>query len=160
MVAVVTCMDQRLRPERSLGIPSGNAYVVRNAGGRVTDDALRSLVVAWSQLDVREFVVIQHTDCEMTRLTDQQLGEDVAAQLAVTASTVDFATINDLRASVRADVHRVRSSPYVPGEIPVSGFVCNTDTGELEVVDADPLSRFPSRVATPATTVIRPPVPR
>src|SRR5260370_41784417 len=76
-VAVVTCMDHQLRPERSLGIPSGRAHLVRNAGGRVTEDALRSLVLAWSQLDVTEIVVIHHTGCGIASVTDQKIRGDL-----------------------------------------------------------------------------------
>ena len=159
LVAVVTCMDHRLRPERSLGIPSGRAYVVRNAGGRVTDDALRSLVLAWSQLGASEMVVIQHTSCGMASVTDQQVRDHIEEQLGVDASTVNFYPITDLRSSVRADVRRVRDSPFIPGEIPVSGFICDTDTGQLDVVDADPLSRIPSGLTAPAGVAGRNPAP-
>jgi carbonic anhydrase len=159
-IAVVTCMDHRLRPERSLGIPRGSAYIVRNAGGRVTDDALRSLVVAWTQLEVNEFVVIQHTGCELATVTDEQVRHDVEEQLEVTPSAIGFLPIADLRSCVHGDVKRIRDSPFIPGELPVSGLIYDTATGRLEVVDADALSRIPSRLAAPPPGVTAGPVLR
>ena len=145
-VAVVTCMDHRLRPERTLGVPVASVCMIRNAGGRVTDDALRSLVVASSTLDVNEIVVMQHTECATASVTNEQIAKDIEAQLEVEVRAADFLPIADLRSSVKADVKRVRDSRFIPGEIPVTGVICTTGTGQLEIVDADPLSRIAPQV--------------
>ena len=145
-LAVVTCMDHRLRPERTLGVPAASVCMIRNAGGRVSDDALRSLVVASSTLDVNEIVVMQHTDCAVASVTNEQIAKDIEAQLEVEVRAAEFLPIADLRSSVKADVKRVRDSRFIPGEIPVTGVICTTGTGQLEIVDADPLSRITPRV--------------
>jgi carbonic anhydrase len=159
-LAVVTCMDHRLRPERTLGVPAASVCVIRNAGGRVTDDALRSLVVASSTLDVTEIVVMQHTDCAMASVTNEQIAKDIEAQLEVTVGAADFLPIADLRSSVHADVKRVRESRFIPGEIPVTGVICTTGTGELEIVDADPLSRIARPVEGDPSAADHPPSER
>jgi carbonic anhydrase len=146
-LAIVTCMDHRLRPEQTLGIPTASACMIRNAGGRVTDDALRSLVIASSTLDVNEIVVMQHTDCAVANLTNEQVAKHIEEQLEIEVRAAEFLPIADLRSSVQADVKRVRESPFIPGEIPVTGLICTTETGQLEVIDADPLSRLAPRVA-------------
>jgi carbonic anhydrase len=145
-LAVVTCMDHRLRPEPTLGVPAASVCMVRNAGGRVTDDALRSLVVASSTLDVNEIIVMQHTECALANVTNEQIAKDIEEQLEVEVRAAEFLPIADLRSSVQADVKRVRDSPFIPGEIPVTGIICTTGTGQLEIVDADPLSRIAPRV--------------
>lgn len=145
-LAVVTCMDHRLRPEPTLGVPAASVCMIRNAGGRVTDDALRSLVIASSTLDVNEIVVMQHTECALANVTNEQIAKDIKDQLEVEVRAAEFLPIADLRSSVQTDVKRVRDSPFIPGEIPVTGIICTTGTGQLEIVDADPLSRIAPRV--------------
>lgn len=145
-LAVVTCMDHRLRPEPTLGVPAASVCMIRNAGGRVTDDALRSLVIASSILDVNEIVVMQHTECALANVTNEQIAKDIKDQLEVEVRAAEFLPIADLRSSVQTDVKRVRDSPFIPGEIPVTGIICTTGTGQLEIVDADPLSRIAPRV--------------
>jgi carbonic anhydrase len=120
--------------------------MIRNAGGRVSGDALRSLVVASSTLDVDEIIVMQHTECAVANITNEQIAKDIEAQLKVEVRAAEFLPIADLRSSVEGDVKRVRDSPFIPGEIPVTGVICTTGTGQLEIVDADPLSRITPRV--------------
>jgi carbonic anhydrase len=154
---VLSCMDPRLQPERSLGLSVGDAYVLRNAGGRVSDDTLRSLMVALSELGAREVVVIHHTDCALNRLTNQQLRTAVQNDAGADVSTVDFLPITDLAASVREDVRRISTSPRTPGDVAVVGFVCDTNLGTLQLVVGSPLSQLPmaqtsTAGASPRTT--------
>lgn len=141
-------MDHRLRPEDTLGVAAGSACVIRNAGGRVTGDALRSLVVASTTLNVDEIVVMQHTECGAASITNDGVARTIQEQLGVDVGTVDFLAIDDSRSSIEADVHRVRDSPFIPGDIPVTGVLCTTTTGHAAVVDADPLSRVAPRLGT------------
>jgi carbonic anhydrase len=159
-LAVVTCMDHRLRPERALGVPAASVCMIRNAGGRVTDDALRSLVVASSTLHVNEIVVMQHTECAMASVTNEQIAKDIQAQLQFEVRAADFLPIADLRSSVQADVKRVRDSRFIPGDVPVTGVICTTGTGQLEVVDADPLSRIAPHLEGDPSAADRPPSER
>ncbi len=151
-LAIVTCMDHRLRPERSLGVGIGDAHVIRNAGGRASDDALRSLIIARSLLGVNEIVVIHHTGCRMMTFTDEQLRDDLNQELGVDVSAIEFLSFTDASGSVRADVERIRESPLIPDYIAVSGFVCNTENGHLEQIVADPLSDIPQARPRPATS--------
>jgi carbonic anhydrase len=147
-LAIVTCLDNRLRPEPSLGMAVGEAHVIRNAGGRASEDVMRSLVIAWNVLGVDDVVVLHHSDCRMTTLTDDQLRQDLAGQWSIDASAVEFLTFTDAHASVRVDVERIRESPLVPDSVAVSGCVYDGETGRIEVVVADPVSRIPM-FATP-----------
>jgi carbonic anhydrase len=143
LLTILTCMDTRLRPEGSLGMSVGEAHVIRNAGGRASDDAVRSLVIAWKELGVDEVVIVHHSECRMTTFTDEELRQDLAGQWSINASAVDFLAFTDPHDSVRVDVERIRESPLVPDFVAVSGCVSHTDTGRLEVVVADPVSRIP-----------------
>ncbi len=138
-LAVVACMDARLTIESMLGLETGDAHIIRNAGGIVTEDALRSLIISHHLLGTREFAVINHTDCGMLTFTDEQLRQRLE-QESGTASTVPaaFHTFTDLRANVRNQIARIRSHPWVPDEIPVRGFVYDVKTGRLEEVVARP----------------------
>lgn len=133
--------------------------MVRNAGGRVTEDVLRSLVVAWSLLGVDECVVMQHNDCRMSTFTDADLHRELAEQWSIDASSVEFLTFTDPRRCVRDDVDRIRESPLVPDYIAVSGCVYDTNSERVEVVVADPMSRIPL-LRTEAAPETRRPVAR
>jgi carbonic anhydrase len=136
-VAIVTCMDARLHPEKFLGLDVGDAHVIRNAGGRVSEDALRSLVISEQLLGTTEIVVIHHTDCGMLTFTNEQLAAKVQQELGVDVSGRDFLPFSDLEQSVRDDVEIVRSSPLIPSDIPVSGAIYDVRTGKVhEVVRA------------------------
>ncbi len=133
-VAVVTCMDARLHPERFLGLDIGDAHVIRNAGGRASDDAIRSLVISSRLLGTREFVVIHHTDCGMLTFTNQDLRDKMRDEFGADASDVDFLPFSDLDDSVREDVQRIRESPLISDDIAVSGYVYDVNTGRLRQV--------------------------
>src|SRR3990172_12079716 len=103
-VAVLTCMDARLDPAKSLGLQEGDAHVIRNAGGRASEDAIRSLVISYKLLGTREFLVIHHEDCGMLTFTNDQLRQQLHRDLGANASDVDFLPFRDLYESVRQDV--------------------------------------------------------
>ena len=153
--AILTCMDARLDPAKYAGLAEGDAHVIRNAGGRASDDAIRSLVISYKLLGTREWFVIHHTDCGMQYFTDEII-RDLLAQSLETATVdekgwhdvgqgpgsdeakfISFLTIKDLAASVVEDVQRIRQHPLVPGTIPVYGYIYDVKSGKLlEVSEA------------------------
>lgn len=153
--AILTCMDARLDPAKYAGLAEGDAHVIRNAGGRASDDAIRSLVISYKLLGTREWFVIHHTNCGMELFTDDIMRDLLASSLKVatfdgkvwhdtgagTGSTegqfVDWLTIEKQSISVVADVKRIRNHPLVPGDIPIYGYVYDVATGRLvEVPEA------------------------
>jgi carbonic anhydrase len=137
-LAVLTCMDARLDPARFLGLDLGDAHVVRNAGGRASDDAIRSLIISTWLLGTREVVVIHHTDCGMLTFRDQDLRARLERETGADASHLEFLPFPDLDQSVRDDVARVRSEKFLPPAVTVSGHVYDVGTGELREVVAAP----------------------
>jgi carbonic anhydrase len=156
--AILTCMDARLDPAKYAGLAEGDAHVIRNAGGRASDDAIRSLVISHKLLGTREWFVVHHTDCGMQLFT----GEIISGLLADNLETAEFDgktwsnpkrgggsvaghylhwhTFKDNAKSVTEDVLRIRHHPLVPGHIPIYGFIYDVKTGQLdEVSDATPL---------------------
>ena len=133
-VAVVTCMDARLHPEQFLGLEVGDAHVIRNAGGRVSDDAIRSLVISERLLGTNEVVVIHHTDCGMMTFSNEDLAAKIKDDLGVDATGWDFLPFPDLEQSVRDDVEKLRNSDLIPDDITVSGAIYDVHTGELREV--------------------------
>ena len=134
-VAVLVCMDARIDPAKALGLAEGDAHVIRNAGGRASDDALRSLAISHELLGTREVVVVHHTDCGMLTFTNDQIRQRLRDRLGADASGIDFLPFGDLDQSVRDDVATIRSSPLVPDEVAVSGFVYDVRSGRLRRVD-------------------------
>ena len=126
-LAVVTCMDARLDPAQFLGLDLGDAHVIRNAGGLVSDDALRSLVISHHLLGTREAVVIAHTGCGMLTFTNDDLRE----RLGPEAESVDFLPFGDLEGSVRASIRKIEESPLLPDSFRATGFVYEVETGRL-----------------------------
>ena len=135
-IAVVTCMDARIDPARALGLEIGDAHVIRNAGGRVSDDAIRSLIISITMLGTREVVVIQHTDCGMQTFTNDDMHARLADERGADASHIDFLPFPDVEASVREDVERLRSGPHIGAGITLSGYVYDVATGALTEVVA------------------------
>jgi carbonic anhydrase len=131
--AVVTCMDARLDPVRFLGLGVGEAHVIRNAGGLVTDDALRSLVISHWLFETTEAFVIGHTDCGMLTFTNDQLHAKIREEAGVESPEIDFLPFEDLEQCVAAGVERVRESPLLP-EVRAAGFVYDVLTGRLREV--------------------------
>lgn len=133
-VAVVTCMDARLHPEQFLGLQLGDAHVIRNAGGRVSEDAIRSLVISERLLGTEEIVVVHHTECGMMTFQNEDLAAKIKEDLGVDASGRDFLTFSSLEESLREDVEKVRASDLIPDDISVYGAVYDVKTGELREV--------------------------
>jgi carbonic anhydrase len=165
--AILTCMDARLDPAHFAGLVEGDAHVIRNAGGRASDDAIRSLVISYKLLGTKEWFVVHHTNCGMETFTDEimrgLLGKSLETA-TVDASGwhdvgrgpgsqegayVDWLTIADQVGSVTADVQRIRSHPLVPSDIPIYGYIYDVKTGRLvEVPEATKVGKatnLPSR---------------
>jgi carbonic anhydrase len=132
-VAIVTCMDARLHPEKFLGLDIGDAHVVRNAGGRA-QDAIRSLVISERLLGTTEVVVIHHTDCGMLTFSNDELAAKVRDDLGADASSWDFLPFSDLEQSVRDDVEILRDSELIPDNIAIAGAIYDVNTGRLREV--------------------------
>lgn len=152
--AVLTCMDARIMPAEALGYDLGDVHVIRNAGGRASEDAIRSLVISYKLLGTKEFFIIHHTDCGMA-LFDQPTMERLLASSLKTASPgpdgwtdpggddgsekgkeVDWLTFKDAADAVIEDVKTVRAHPLVPASIPIYGFMYDVDTGRLHEIEA------------------------
>ena len=153
--AILTCMDARLDPAKYAGLAEGDAHVIRNAGGRASDDAIRSLVISHKLLGTREWFVVHHTDCGMETFTNDVMADLLSSSLET--ATVDqsgwhdigkgpgspegryinWLTIADNARSVVEDVRRIKAHPLVPGYIPVYGYIYDCKTGRLvEVPEA------------------------
>lgn len=132
-VAVVVCMDARLSPYAMLGVDEGDAHVIRNAGGIVTDDTLRSLAASQHLLGTRSVMVIQHTDCGLSHTTDEAFEEQLRTQ-TLTHPGWTLGSFVDLEASIRRSVALVRSCPFLVHRDDVRGFAFDVETGELREV--------------------------
>lgn len=130
-VAVLTCMDARMHPGQFLGLEVGDAHVISNAGGRASDDAIRSLAISQRLLGTKEIVVIHHTDCGMMTFTNEQFAAKIKKDLDVDASAHDFLPFNDLEQSVHDDLAILRSSPLIPADIPIAGAIYDVHSGRL-----------------------------
>lgn len=139
-LAVVTCMDARIVPSQQFGLEAGDAHVIRNAGGRARD-ALRSLVISERLLGTNEIAVIHHTDCGMLTFTNPDLHAKVKQELGADASNIDFLPFADLEESVREDVAFLLSSPLIPGDVTIRGFVYDVRTGKLNEVGFEAASK-------------------
>ncbi|HYU92854.1 MAG TPA: carbonic anhydrase [Actinomycetota bacterium] len=133
-LVVLTCMDARLQPEVFLGMEIGDAHVIRNAGGRASDDALRSLIISSRLLGTQEYAVIHHTDCGMLTFSNDDLRRKLAADTGRDASHMDFLPFSDVEDSIREDVRRIRDNPFIPPAVEVSGWVYDVKTGKLQEV--------------------------
>lgn len=133
-VAIVTCMDSRLHVAQALGLALGDAHILRNAGGRVTDDMIRSLVISQQQLGTREIVVLHHTDCGAQTFTNPEFHEQLQRDLRVDVSDKDFLPFTDIEESVREDMQLLKDSPLIPEEVIINGAVYDVDTGRMTEV--------------------------
>ena len=150
--AILTCMDARLDPAKYAGLSEGDAHVIRNAGGRASDDAIRSLVISYKLLGTKEWFVIHHSNCGMEFFTDEVMRGLLASSLetaelgpdgfrdvgtgpgSAEASYIDWLTITDNAQSVVDDVTRIRNHPLVPATIPVYGYIYDVATGRLNEI--------------------------
>jgi carbonic anhydrase len=158
--AILTCMDARIDPAKLAGLSEGDAHVIRNAGGRASDDALRSLVISHKLLGTNEWFVIHHTNCGMELFTDEVIRGLLASSLDTAELSsggwkdvgtskgsrqgdfIDWLTIRDQAESVTTDVERIRNHPLVPREVPIHGYIYNVESGGLiEVPSATEVGR-------------------
>ena len=133
--AVMTCMDARIDPAKALGLEEGDAHVIRNAGGLVTDDALRSLVISNTLLGTEEVLVIAHTDCGMLTFSNDDIRGKLEEERGADAGDIDFLPFKDVEESVRGSVEQVRSSALLPEGLPVSGWVYDVRSGRIDKVE-------------------------
>lgn len=138
-LAALVCMDARLDPLPLLGLRLGDAHVIRNAGGRVTEDAIRSLAISERLLGTDAIAVVHHTDCGMLTFSNEAIREKIKGDLgdaATQAATqLDFLPFADLSQSVKDDVAAIKASPLIPKDIPVYGFIYDVHTGKLAQVE-------------------------
>jgi carbonic anhydrase len=130
-VAVLTCMDARMHLNEILGLEVGDAHIIRNAGGRATDDAIRSLIISIWLLGVDEIMVIHHTRCGLHSRGNAEIRQLLREQTGHDPSGIDFLAFSDLEQSVRQDVRRLKESPFISWQITIRGFIYDVKTGEL-----------------------------
>ena len=151
--SILTCMDARLDPAQFAGLSEGDAHVIRNAGGRASDDAIRSLVISYKLLGTKEWFVIHHTDCGMEAFTgdiissllkkslktatldDTGWHDDAPGPGSTEGAAIDWLTISDRTQSVKDDVMRIKQHPLVPPDMPVYGYLYDCKTGKLQEVE-------------------------
>jgi carbonic anhydrase len=132
-VAVVACMDARLDVHKMLGLEEGDAHVIRNAGGVITDDEIRSLAISQRLLGTREIVLIHHTDCGMLTFSDDELKRQIQEDVGIKPH-FSMESFSDLDEDVRQSIARIKASPFVPNKDSVRGFVYEVETGRLREV--------------------------
>lgn len=134
-LAVVACMDARLMVDQVLGLKTGDAHIIRNAGGIVTEDALRSLILSHHLLGTQEFMIVNHTDCGMLTFKDEELrGKLQQLTGTATVTPAHFHAFGDLEENVRQQIQKVTSHPWIPKQISVRGFIYDVKTGRLKEV--------------------------
>ncbi|HUG44190.1 MAG TPA: carbonic anhydrase [Acidobacteriota bacterium] len=134
-LAVVACMDARLMVDQALGLKAGDAHIIRNAGGIVTEDVLRSLILSHHLLGIEEVMVVNHTDCGMLTFQDEELRDRLREATGADSETPErFHAFSDLQENVRRQIQQVKSHPWIPNRIPVRGFVYEVQTGRLREV--------------------------
>lgn len=159
---VLTCMDARLDPAKFAGLSEGDAHVIRNAGGRASDDALRSLVISYKLLGTKEFFVVHHTNCGMEFFTNESIRSLLANSLETAALTpegfkdvgtapgsragefIEFLTISNQSQAVVDDVARIRAHPLIPRSIPIYGYIYDVKTGKLNEIPEATKAGLPS----------------
>ena len=134
-LAIVTCMDSRISPLAVVGMQAGDAKILRNAGARVTDDVLRTLVLASYLLGVNRVLVMPHTDCRMARDDEATIHATIEEQFGVDTRSLEFQTVSDQRAALEIDVNRIRQYPLLQRGVSVAGAIYNVSTGKLEPID-------------------------
>jgi len=134
-LAIVTCMDSRISPLGVVGMHAGDAKILRNAGARVTEDVLRTLVLATYLLGVDRILIMPHTDCRMAQSEEADIHATIAKQYGVDTRSLEFRTVSNQRDALITDVTRVRSYPLLRNGVTVGGAIYNVSTGALEPVD-------------------------
>ncbi len=137
-LAVLTCIDSRIDPLAMLGLEPGDAKIIRNAGARVTDDALRSIVLAVNLLGVNRVCVVQHTSCAMVGTTDEELRSRIGGERGADASGWSFLAMSDQRRTLQGDIEAIEACELLPSDLVVGGFLYDVHTGELAPVAREP----------------------
>ena len=135
-LAVVTCMDSRIEPLGVLGMSAGDAKILRNAGARVTDDVLRTLILATHLLGVRRVLVMPHTNCKMASGEEADVHQAILEESGVDTRSIEIRTVVDQRSALITDIVRIRAFPYLPDDLVVGGAVLHVEDGRLEPVEA------------------------
>jgi carbonic anhydrase len=134
-VAIVTCMDSRIDPLRMIGLAPGDAKILRNPGGRVTDQVLVALVLGVTLLKVDRVLIVEHTRCAMASASEDELRQRVGNEVGADASWMSLGVIDDQEAAIRDDVAKVKAHPLIGDHVAVAGFIYDVDTGLLTPVD-------------------------
>ena len=133
-VAVVACMDARLHVSKILGLEEGDAHIIRNAGGVVTDDEIRSLAISQRLLGTSEIILVHHTDCGMLTFKNQDLVDKIRDELGADASGIDFLPFGELEQSVLDDVETLRRSELIPDDVAIAGAIYEVETGRVHEI--------------------------
>ena len=132
-VAVVACMDARINVYEMLGLEEGDAHVIRNAGGVITDDEIRSLMISQRYLGTREIILVHHTDCGMLTFSDEEVKEQIQEEVGIKPHFA-LESFSDLEVDVRQSIRRIQASPFIPQKDNVRGFIYEVETGHLREV--------------------------
>ena len=133
-LAIVTCMDSRIDPLRIVGMSAGDAKILRNAGARVTEDVLRTLILATTLLNVSRILVMPHTDCRMASGTEEQIHATIFERSGIDTRSVEIRTVSDQISALKSDLVRIENFPLLPKNIEIIGAIYNVKTGELKAV--------------------------
>ena len=134
-LAIVTCMDSRINPLSVMGMNSGDAKILRNAGARVTEDVLRTLVLATYLLGVKKILVMPHTNCRMASAEEAEIHEHIEKEFGVDTRSLEFRTVSDQTAALIVDVNRIRAFPFLNKGVVVGGAIYDVTTGKITPVD-------------------------
>ena len=134
-LAIVTCMDSRINPLSVVGMKSGDAKILRNAGARVTDDVLRTLVLATYLLGVERILIMPHTNCRMASAEEADIHEYIEKEFGVDTRSLEFRTVKDQEAALAIDVNRIRAFPFLNKGVVVGGAIYDVETGKITPVD-------------------------
>ena len=134
-LAIITCMDSRIDPLRIVGMQPGDAKILRNAGARVTEDVLRTLVLATYLLNVNRVLVMPHTDCRMASGTEDEIHAAIKERSGVDTRGIEIRTVKDQVAALNADLIRIKSFPLLPKELSITGAIYDVKTGTIVPVD-------------------------
>ena len=134
-LAIVTCMDSRINPLSVVGMKSGDAKILRNAGGRVTDDVLRTLVLATYLLGVERILIMPHTNCRMAQVDDVEIHREIDTKYGIDTSEIEFKTVPDQQQALIEDVQKVRSYRLINKDVVVGGAIYDVATGKITPVD-------------------------
>lgn len=134
-LAIVTCIDSRITPLDATGMSAGDAKIIRNAGARVTEDVLRTLMLASYLLGVNRILVMPHTDCRMANSDEQAIHDQILTDFNVDTRSIEFRTVSDQLAALKQDIQRIRSFPLLPAGVSVAGGIYDVSSGKLALID-------------------------